>query len=253
MNAVLFADKHFPIGEIDRRLYGSFLEHLGRAIYGGIYAPGHPTADAQGFRRDVLALVRQLDIPLVRYPGGNFVSGYRWEDGTGPRDQRPRRPELAWSAIEPNTIGIDEFQAWAKLAGAEIMMAVNLGTRGVEDAKNLVEYCNFPGGTYYSDRRRENGFDRPFDIRCWCLGNEMDGPWQIGHKTAEEYGRLAAEAGKAMKWVDPSIELVACGSSNADMPTFLDWEETVLNHTYDVVDYLSLHSYYGTRENDTPE
>ena len=253
MNAVLFADKHFPIGEIDRRLYGSFLEHLGRAIYGGIYAPGHPTADAQGFRRDVLALVRQLDIPLVRYPGGNFVSGYRWEDGTGPRDQRPRRPELAWSAIEPNTIGIDEFQAWAKLAGAEIMMAVNLGTRGVEDAKNLVEYCNFPGGTYYSDRRRENGFDRPFDIRCWCLGNEMDGPWQIGHKTAEEYGRLAAEAGKAMKWVDPSIELVACGSSNADMPTFLDWEETVLNHTYDVVDYLSLHSYYGNRENDTPE
>lgn len=253
MHASIYAHRHFPIGEIDNRIYGSFLEHLGRAIYGGIYDPSHPSADAHGFRGDVLNLVRQLKIPVIRYPGGNFVSGYRWEDGTGPRDQRPRRLDLVWTAIEPNTVGIDEFQHWAKCAGAQVMMAVNLGTRGVEDAVNLVEYCNFPGGTKFSDRRRKNGFDQPFSIPLWCLGNEMDGPWQLGHKTAEAYGHLAAEAGKAMKLVDPSIRLIACGSSNSEMPTFLEWEETVLNYTYDVVDYLSMHNYYGNPENDTLE
>ena len=253
MKATLRFSKNDPIAPIDPRLYGSFLEHLGRAIYGGIYDPGHPTADDMGFRGDVLALVRQLGIPLVRYPGGNFVSGYCWEDGTGPRDARPRRLDLAWSSIEPNEVGIDEFQEWARRAGAEVMMAVNLGTRGAEDARNLVEYCNFPGGTKYSDLRRANGFETPFGIRYWCLGNEMDGPWQIGHKTAEEYGRLAAETGKIMKWVDPEIELIACGSSHSGMPTFGDWERTVLTHTYDVVDYLSLHSYYGNRSGNTGE
>ncbi len=251
MKAHIYAHKHFPLGKVDSRLYGSFLEHLGRAIYGGIYEPNHPTADDMGFRKDVLELVRELKVPIVRYPGGNFVSGYHWEDGTGERSKRPRRMELAWSTIETNEIGIDEFQEWAKRAGAEIMMAVNLGTRGAEDARNLVEYCNFPGGTKYSDLRRSNGFEKPFAIHNWCLGNEMDGPWQIGHKTAEEYGRLAAETGKIMKWVDPSIELTVCGSSNSEMPEFLSWEETVLEHTYDVVDYISLHNYYGNRENDT--
>ena len=253
MKATLRFAKDDPIAPIDPRIYGSFLEHLGRAVYGGIYDPGHPTADDMGFRGDVLELVRQLGVPLVRYPGGNFVSGYCWEDGVGPRAERPRRLDLAWSSIETNEIGIDEFQVWANRAGAEVMMAVNLGTRGVEDARNLVEYCNFPGGTKYSDLRRANGYEKPFGVRIWCLGNEMDGPWQIGHKTAEEYGRLAAETGKVMKWVDPTIELVACGSSNSSMPTFGDWERTVLAHTYDVVDYLSLHSYYGNRSGDTAE
>ena len=253
MKAKLFADRHFPIGNIDRRIYGSFLEHLGRAVYGGIYDPEHPTADDMGFRADVLELVRKLRVPVVRYPGGNFVSGYNWEDGTGPKENRPRRMEQAWSAIETNQVGIDEFQEWARRAGTEVMMAVNLGTRGVEDARNLVEYCNFPGGTKYSDLRRANGFEKPFGIKYWCLGNEMDGPWQIGHKTAREYGRLAAEAGKVMKWTDPSIQLVACGSSNTGMPTFGSWEETVLEETYDVADFLSLHSYYGNPDNNTEE
>ena len=253
MKAKLFADRHFPIGNIDRRIYGSFLEHLGRAVYGGIYDPEHPTADDMGFRADVLELVRKLRVPVVRYPGGNFVSGYNWEDGTGPKENRPRRMEQAWSAIETNQVGIDEFQEWARRAGTEVMMAVNLGTRGVEDARNLVEYCNFPGGTKYSDLRCANGFEKPFGIKYWCLGNEMDGPWQIGHKTAREYGRLAAEAGKVMKWTDPSIQLVACGSSNTGMPTFGSWEETVLEETYDVADFLSLHSYYGNPDNNTEE
>ena len=186
MKAKLFADRHFSIGEVDRRLFGSFLEHLGRAVYGGIYEPEHPTADEMGFRQDVLEMVKKLGVPVVRYPGGNFVSGYCWEDGTGPKEQRPRRMELAWSAVETNQVGIDEFQQWAKLAGADVMMAVNLGTRGVEEAKNLLEYCNFPGGTRYSEQRRANGFPEPFGIKYWCLGNEMDGPWQIGHKTAQE-------------------------------------------------------------------
>ncbi len=253
MNAKLYADRHFSIGQIDPRLYGSFIEHLGRAIYGGIYDPTHPTADDMGFRQDVLDLVRQLKVPVVRYPGGNFVSGYNWEDGTGPRESRPRRMELAWFTIEPNLIGIDEFQEWAKRAGSDVMMAINLGTRGVEDARNIVEYCNFPGGTKYSDQRRANGFQEPFGIKYWCLGNEMDGPWQMGHKTAREYGRIAAEAGRVMKWVDPTIELVACGSSSSGMETFIDWEQTVLEEAYDIVDYISLHNYYGNHSGDTRE
>ncbi len=251
MKAELYADRHFQIGTIDPRIYGSFIEHLGRAIYGGIYDPEHPAAGDMGFRKDVIELVKKLRIPVVRYPGGNFVSGYNWEDGTGPRDQRPQRLELAWSTLEPNLIGIDEFQEWAKRVGTDVMMAINLGTRGVEDARNIVEYCNFPGGAKYSDQRHANGFQEPFKIKYWCLGNEMDGPWQMGHKTAREYGRIAAEAGRVMKWVDPSIELIACGSSNPGMETFGDWEQTVLEETYDIVDYLSLHSYYGNHNNDS--
>ena len=253
MKASLTFSRSFPIGDVDPRLYGSFIEHLGRAVYGGIYEPGHPASDDRGFRRDVLELVRKLGVPIVRYPGGNFVSGYRWEDGTGPKENRPRRTELAWQTIETNEVGIDEFQEWAKRAGAEVMMAVNLGTRGPEEARSLVEYCNFKGGTYESDRRIRNGFREPFGIKTWCLGNEMDGPWQMGAKTADEYGRIACETAKMMKWVDPSIELVACGSSNSSMPSFGKWESTVLDHTYDHVDYLSLHSYYGNRSGNTQD
>ena len=240
------------IGAVDPRLFGSFIEHLGRAVYGGIYEPDHPTADVHGFRQDVLDLVRAIDVPIVRYPGGNFVSGYDWEDGIGPRDRRPRRLDLAWASIEPNWIGTDEFVTWCRAAGSDPMLAVNLGTRGIEAARNLVEYCNFPGGTYWSDRRRANGYADPHGVKVWCLGNEMDGPWQIGAKTAVEYGRLAAETAKVMKWVDPTIELVACGSSNRKMKTYGDWEYTVLEHTYPFVDYLSLHTYYGNLDENTP-
>ena len=253
MKVSLIADKDYTIGEVSPRLFGSFIEHLGRAVYGGVYEPGHPTADDQGFRQDVLALVKELGVPIVRYPGGNFVSGYRWQDGTGPRSLRPRRQELAWNSIETNEVGIDEFQEWARRANSEVMMAVNLGTGTAGEARDLVEYCNFPGGTALSDMRRANGFEQPFGIRTWCLGNEMDGPWQMGHRTAEEYGRIACEAAKLMKSTDPSIELIACGSSSSSMPTFGEWEATVLKNCYDQVDYLSLHSYYGNRSNNSAE
>ena len=249
--AKLVLDKDFSIGEIDKRIFGSFIEHLGRAVYGGIYEPGHPTADANGFRHDVAELVRELNVSVTRYPGGNFVSGYNWEDGVGPRDQRPKRLDLAWFTTETNQVGLNEFCDWAKLAGTEVMMAINLGTRGVDDARNIVEYCNHKSGSYLSDLRISHGWKQPHDIKLWCLGNEMDGPWQIGHKTAQEYGRIANEAGKVMKWVDPSIELVASGSSNLNMPTFAEWEATVLSEAYDTVDYMSLHQYYGNSENDT--
>lgn len=251
-NARATLARELAIGAIDDRLYGSFIEHLGRAIYGGLYEPGHPAADEEGFRGDVLEYVRALNTPIVRYPGGNFVSGYRWEDGVGPQDQRPRRLDLAWKTLEPNAFGTDEFVRWCRRAGSEPMMAINLGTRGVDAARNLVEYCNHPSGTQYSDWRIENGSVEPHAIKVWCLGNEMDGGWQIGHKTAEEYGRLAEEAAKVMRWVDPTIELVACGSSSRSMSTFPQWEATVLEHTYPHVDYISLHTYYGIRDDNTP-
>lgn len=250
--ASLPLSKSFPIGKIDKRIYGSFIEHLGRAVYGGIYEPGHPTADADGFRTDVIDEIKKLDVPVVRYPGGNFVSGYRWEDGVGPVENRPKRLELAWGVLEPNTFGTDEFMKWCKKANTECMMAVNLGLRGAEDARNLIEYCNHPGGTYYSDLRRKNGTPDPHNIKLWCLGNEMDGDWQIGHKTAYEYGRAASEAAKVMRWVDPSIELVLCGSSNSHMGTFGEWEAQTLDLAFDKVDYVSLHQYYDNRSDDTP-
>ena len=247
--ASIVLDKDFIISEIDPRIYGSFIEHLGRAVYGGIYEPGHPQANDKGFRNDVMELIRELQVPVIRYPGGNFVSGYHWEDGIGPLANRPRRLELAWRTIETNQVGVNEFVDWAKAVNSEVIMAVNLGTRGMEDARNLVEYCNHPSGTYWSDLRRSHGYPEPHRIKMWCLGNEMDGFWQIGAKTAAEYGRLACETAKVMKWVDPGIELTACGSSGK-MPTFPEWEATVLEHTYDYVDYISLHSYYCNEEND---
>lgn len=251
--ATLKIDKDYKIGEIDNRIYGSFIEHIGRAVYGGLYDPGHPTADDMGFRKDVIALTKELKVPIVRYPGGNFVSGYNWEDGIGPKEKRPRRRELAWFAIENNQMGTDEFCEWSRRADTDVMMAVNLGTRGVDAARNLVEYCNLESGTYWSDLRIQNGYKEPHKIKVWNLGNEMDGPWQIGHKTAEEYGRLALETAKTMKWIDPSIELVACGSSNSQINTCYDWEATVLDHTYDLVDYISMHQYYGNRNGDTAD
>ncbi|MGO4936068.1 arabinosylfuranosidase ArfA [Fundicoccus sp. Sow4_H7] len=250
MKASMQISKNFQISKIDDRLYGSFIEHMGRAVYEGIYEPDHPTADEKGFRNDVKELIQELNIPLIRYPGGNFLSGYNWEDGIGPREERPKRLDLAWKTIETNEVGLHEFFDWSQEANAEINMAVNLGTRGVDDARRLVEYCNFPSGTELSDLRRQNGHEEPFAIKTWCLGNEMDGPWQIGQKSAVDYGKLAAQAGKAMKLVDDSIELVLCGSSSSEMPTFASWEAEVLEEAYDYVDYLSLHRYYGNQEND---
>lgn len=251
LKAKIKADKDYVIGTIDKRLYGSFVEHLGRAVYGGIYEPEHPLADEDGFRKDVLELVKEMDVPIIRYPGGNFVSGYNWEDGVGPQESRPKRAELAWRAVEPNQVGVNEFVKWTEKADSEVMMAVNLGTRGVDAARNLIEYCNLESGTYYSDLRRNHGVERPHRIKTWCLGNEMDGPWQIGHKTAEEYGRLACETAKAMRAVDSDIELVVCGSSTSKMATFGSWELEVLDQCYEYVDYISLHQYYKNHEKDT--
>jgi len=250
--AKLTASRDYLIGHVDPRMYGSFIEHLGRAVYFGIYEPGHPAADGSGFRRDVIELVKELNVPIIRYPGGNFVSGYNWEDGVGPVEKRPRRSELAWSTVETNRIGTNEFAYWARQVNSEVMMTVNLGTRGADAARNLVEYCNHPEGTYWSDLRKEHGYSDPHNIKVWCLGNEMDGPWQICHKNAEEYGRLACETAKVMKLMDPGIELVAAGSSNGRMPTFPQWEATVLEHTYEHIEYLSLHSYYTDLDRDTP-
>ncbi len=246
-------DKHFVVGDVDKRIYGSFIEHLGRAVYEGIYQPGSPFADEQDLRKDVVKLIKELNVPVVRYPGGNFVSGYHWEDGVGPKAERPEKIDLAWNVIETNQFGLNEFMDWTKKADTTAMMAVNLGTRGAEDAKNIVEYCNLDCGSYYSNLRKKHGYEKPHDIKLWCLGNEMDGPWQMGHKTASEYGRTAAEAGRIMKMVDPSIELVACGSSSLTMDTFGTWEDTVLSECYDQVDYLSLHQYYGNQTNNTPD
>ena len=250
--ATITLDRDYVIGRIDPRIYGSFIEHLGRAVYGGIYEPGHPMADEQGFRRDVLEQVRRLGVPVVRYPGGNFVSGFNWEDSVGPVEQRPKRLDLAWFTTESNAVGMHEFADWAKKANAEVMYAINLGTRGPENARDVVEYANHPGGSKFSDMRVANGKKDPLGIKLWCLGNEMDGPWQMGRKTAYEYGRVANESAKMMKWVDPSIELVACGSSSSEMPTFGSWELTMLDECYENIDYVSLHRYYGNPTGDTP-
>lgn len=243
-------DRDAVVAPIDRRIFGSFVEHLGRCVYDGIYEPGHPTANEDGFRLDVVELVRELGSTTIRYPGGNFVSGFRWEDSVGPRDQRPVRRDLAWHSLETNQVGVDEFSRWLKLTGSELMMAVNLGTRGIEAALDLLEYCNHPSGTALSDQRIANGSAEPHDIRMWCLGNEMDGPWQTGYMTAEAYGTLAARTAQAMKAADKDLELVICGSSSSTMPTFGDWERTVLELAYDNVDYISCHAYYQERDGD---
>ena len=240
------------LAPVDDRLFSSFIEHMGRAVYTGIYEPGHPEADEKGFRQDVAALIRPLRLSHIRYPGGNFLSGYRWQDGIGPRDRRPVRPELAWFALEPNQVGTDEFLQWCEDLGIQPMLGVNLGTGTPQDATDLLEYVNGDLPTCFANLRRANGHPAPYGVKLWCLGNEMDGPWQICAKTAEEYGRVAAETAKMMKWMDPSIELVACGSSYRDMPTFGAWEKTVLEHCYPYIDYISLHQYYTNEEGDVP-
>jgi alpha-N-arabinofuranosidase len=251
MKARVTAHSDYTISQIDDRLYSAFLEHLGRAIYTGIYEPGHPTADKNGMRGDVIELVRALNIPYVRYPGGNFVSAYNWEDGIGPRDKRPTRLDLAWHTSDSNAVGIHEFADWCDSAGTKPMLAINLGSRGLDQARNFVEYVNGPTGSYWGDLRKANGRAEPFNVKLWCLGNEMDGPWQVGHKTADEYGRLASETAKTLRAFDNSLELVVCGSSNSDMATYPEWERVVLEHTYESVDYMSLHMYFANRAGNT--
>ena len=250
MKARIVLDKTRSISPIDPRLFSSFIEHMGRAVYTGIYEPEHPTADAFGFRQDVVELIRPLNLAKIRYPGGNFLSGYDWRDGIGPKEQRPVRPDMAWNAIEPNQVGTDDFLQWCERIGTEPMMAVNLGTGTPKDAAELLEYCNSDLPTYWADQRRKNGREEPYGVKLWCLGNEMDGPWQICAKTATEYGRIACETGKLMKMLDPSIELVACGSSYRTMPTYGAWEEEVLRQCYPHIDYLSLHQYYTNNDGD---
>ena len=247
MKAKITLAKEFKVGSIDERIYGSFIEHLGRAVYGGIYEPDHPLADENGFRKDVIQLVKELNVPIVRYPGGNFVSGYNWEDGIGPVENRPKRLDLAWGTTEPNYVGINEFMTWCN---SDCMMAVNLGTRGAEEARNIVEYMNHKGNSYWSDLRKSHGYDDPWGVKLWCLGNEMDGAWQMGAKTAEDYGKLANEASKMMKWTDNTIETVLCGSSSRNSKTFGEWEQKSLEIAYDSIDYVSLHQYYDNRADD---
>lgn len=241
-------DVEREIGSIDKNIYGNFVEHLGRCIYGGLYEPGSLLSDGSGFRKDVIAATKQLNVPLVRWPGGNFVSGYHWEDGIGPKSDRPVRIDLAWGFRENNSFGTDEFVSWCRAANTEPYFCVNLGTGTIEEARNWVEYCNVEKGTYYSDLRIKNGHPQPFNVKYWGLGNEMDGPWQMGHKNAEDYGKFALEAAKLMKWVDKDIKLVAAGSSNYGSD-WTGWNRTVLNYLKDHVDYIALHNYTGNRDN----
>lgn len=245
--ATVIYDRDFQTGEVDRRLMGSFAEHLGRCVYGGLYEPGHETADENGFRNDVKELIRELGVSAIRYPGGNFVSGYHWKDGVGPKELRPAKKELAWHVIETNEVGTNEFATFLKEIDVELLMAVNLATGTIQEAGELVDYCNTDQGTYYSDLRICHGQKEPHKIKTWCLGNEMDGEWQIGMHTAAEYARKVKEAAKIVKWTDPEAETIACGTctNEADHKTFGDWDREVLEEAYDYIDYLSLHRYFN--------
>ena len=247
----VYLDTRRALAPLDRNIFGSFLEHLGRAIYEGIYEPESKFADANGFRKDVADEIKKIGVPIVRYPGGNFVSGYHWLDGVGPKKDRPRVVEKAWNSIETNQFGTNEFMAWCKLVGAKPLMGLNFGTSTPEMAAALVEYCNVEKGSKWSELRRSHGIPDSYKVEHWCLGNEMDGPWQIGHMTATEYGMKAADAGRQMRYVDPSLKLIACGSSNNSMPTYLEWDRQVLEQCFDYVDGLSLHRYFGNTPEET--
>jgi alpha-N-arabinofuranosidase len=241
-------DSGRQISAISPHLFGSFLEQLGRAIYEGIYEPGSKFADANGFRTDVMKEIHDMGVPLVRYPGGNFVSGYHWLDGVGPKKSRPTVLDRAWNTLETNQFGTNEFITWARQVGTEPLFGLNFGTGTAEDAAALVEYCNHPKGTKWSELRRSHGYEQPHAVKFWCVGNEMDGPWQIGHLPAREYGLKATDAARQMRAIDPSIKLIACGSSGPFMPTYIDWDRTVLEECYDVVDGISLHRYWGNSD-----
>jgi alpha-L-arabinofuranosidase len=234
--------------DFDRAVLGAFLEHLGRAVYTGVYQPGSPLSDAKGFRSDVVREVKEMGVPVVRYPGGNFVSGYNWLDGVGPKAQRPTVLERAWNSMETNQFGTNEFIDWCRLVGAEPLLGMNFGTGTAEMAVAYTEYCNLERGTKWSDLRRSHGYEKPHNVRYWCLGNEMDGPWQIGQMQAREYGRKARDAAQQMRVVDRGLQLIACGSSGTGMPQYLIWDREVLEECFDQVDGISLHAYYGNTQ-----
>ena len=249
--AHIYVDSRRTIAPLDRNMFGSFLEHLGRAIYEGIYDPGSPLSDANGLRKDVMDEVRNLGVPIIRYPGGNFVSVYNWLDGVGPKKDRPRVLDKAWNTVDTNQFGTNEFMQWCKAVGSQPLMGLNFGTGTAASAAALLEYCNVEKGTKWSDLRRSHGIEQPHRVEHWCLGNEMDGPWQIGHMTATEYGMKAQDAARQMRAVDPSLKLIACGSSGPGMPTYLEWDREVLEQCYEYVDALSLHRYVGNTKEET--
>jgi len=235
------------IGQINKNLYGNFVEHLGRCVYGGVYNPDSDQADNKGFRKDVLDAVKELNVSLVRYPGGNFVSNYHWLDGVGP--ERKPRMELAWARLETNRFGTNEFIEFCKEIGTEPYFAVNMGTGTIEEAQRWVEYCNIEQGPYYAELRKRHGYPEPHNITYWSLGNEMDGFWQMGHLNAEDYTKKAREAAKLMKLTSPDIKLIAAGSSNYRPGADPDeWNSTILHELRDVVDYIALHIYVGNPE-----
>ncbi len=240
----VYIDPAQKIAALDRKVFGSFVEHLGRSVYGGIYEPGSKLSDSSGFRKDVLEQVKKLGVPIIRYPGGNFVSGYNWLDGVGPKDKRPVVLDKAWNTIEPNQFGTNEFLEWCRAVGSEPLLGLNLGTGTAEMAAALVEYCNQEKGTKWSDLRRQHGIEKPHNVKWWCLGNEMDGGWQIGHMPAREYGLKARDCANQMRMVDPSVQLIACGSSGPGMATYLEWDREMLEECYDMVEGISLHCYY---------
>lgn len=242
--SVIKIDFDRKTGAVDQNIYGAFVEPIRNVVYGSIYDPKSPLADNDGFRKDFIELIRELNIPVVRWPGGNYVSGYNWEDGIGPKDQRPARLDLAWHQVETNQMGTDEYVKLCKLIGAENFICINAGTGTLDQARHWVEYCNIEKGTYYSDLRRKYGNEAPFKVRYWALGNEIDGPWQMGQKNAEDYVKFALEAGKLMQWVDKDIKLIASGASNYKPDNnWIDWDDYVLTHMAGSIDYLSVHRY----------
>ncbi len=245
-NAVIRINIHDTVGQINENIFGNFAEHLGRCIYGGIYEEGSPLSDSDGFRKDVKQAVKDLHVPLLRYPGGNFVSNYHWEDGIGPKDQRPTRLNLAWGNIDNNHMGTDEFMKYCKEIGARPYLAVNMGTGTMREAQAWVEYCNVDSGPYYAELRKKYGQEEPYNVKYWSLGNEVDGPWQMGHMNAEDYSKKAKEFGKIMKLTDPSIKLIAVGAANFNPgATPYKWDRTILENLKDEIDYISMHMYVG--------
>ena len=244
-------DTERVIGDIDPMIYGNFIEHLGRCIDGGIFEEGHKLSDNRGFRKDVFEAASKLNVTQLRWPGGNFSSNYNWKDGIGPRDKRPPRLEMAWGTVESNRFGTHEFLDYAEAMKTEPYVCVNLGTGSWTEAQQWVEYVNSSADTAMTRLRKENGRAAPWKVKYWGLGNEMDGPWQMGHRTADDYGKFALEAAKLMRWTDPNIKLIAAGSSHfAQGIDWVGWNRTVLEHLKSHVDYLAIHLYVGNREND---
>jgi alpha-L-arabinofuranosidase len=251
LRARIKIDTERTVGDIDPKLYGNFIEHLGRCIEGGVFEEGSKLSDSNGYRRDVLDAVRKLNVTLLRWPGGNFVSNYHWKDGIGPRNDRPPRLEMAWGTVESNRFGTHEFLQYAETLKTEPYVAVNLGTGTWEEAQQWVEYTNSSADTAMTRLRKKNGRQEPWKVTYWGLGNEMDGPWQMGHRSADDYGKYALEAAKLMKWTDPNIKLIAAGSSNFGAGIdWIGWNRTVLEHLKSHIDYLSIHLYVGNRDND---